>query len=189
MTPLSKLSIVAVVVAFLVVVAIGVIVAAARAPRQRSARHEARIPEALSVVRAVVEDVDSQPRWRKDIASVTRTSATTFVERDHRGAETTFTRVPSSPDEVVLTFEGQGFSGHFRVHLIELRDTEPRTTSLVVEETVQMQGAVAALMASLAFDLDAFVLQWIEDVRAEAARRAASLTAGGRTPTPAARAR
>jgi hypothetical protein len=123
-------------------------------------------------VHAIIDDVDSQPRWRKDVVAVTRVSATSFVERDQRGAETTFVRLPSSPDEVALTFEGQGFSGRFLARVTEVREGTSRSSVLVLEETVQMQGAVAAVMASLFFDLDAFVRQWSADVGAEAERRA-----------------
>lgn len=164
------------------VVVVGLLVVAARAPRQRSTRHESRLAAPPQVVQAVIEDVESQPQWRKDVAAVTRVSATSFAERDQRGAETTFVRVPSPPGEVVLTFDGQGFSGRFLVRVTEVRDGPAPATSLVIEETVHMHGAMAAIMSLLLFDLDAFVRQWSADVGAEAARRSAMLTQ--QTPTP-----
>jgi hypothetical protein len=162
-----------IVLALMLVVAVAGVVLVARAPRQRSVRHESHLAAPPEVVHAIIDDVDSQPRWRKDVAGVTRVSATTFVERDQRGAETTFVRLPSSPDEVVLTFEGQGFSGRFFARITEVREGSGRATLLVFEETVQMHGAVAAVMASFFFDLDKFVRQWSADVGAEAARRIA----------------
>jgi hypothetical protein len=163
-----------IVLSLMLVIAVVGVVLVARAPRQRSVRHEARVAAPPEVVHAIIDDVDSQPRWRKDVVAVTRVSATSFVERDQRGAETTFVRLPSSPDEVALTFEGQGFSGRFLARVTEVREGTSRSSVLVFEETVQMQGAVAAVMASLFFDLDAFVRQWSADVGAEAARRLAS---------------
>lgn len=153
---------------------------AARAPRARAARAERHLAAAPVVVQAVVEDVESQPRWRGDVARVERRADGSFSEWDASGRETRF--VPAAAQGgVTLGFTGRGFRGEFRATLTPEGDG----TRVRVEEQLTLDSATSALLAALFFDLDAFVARWLDDLDRESARRAAaSARDGGGGPRP-----
>ncbi len=157
-----------IVVVVVVFVALAALVAV-RAPRQRSAQAARVLPVPLGVVRAVIADVDGQPRWRSEVKRVQRHPDGSFSEWDAGGRETRFAPVADADaDTVRLTFVGAGFRGRFVATLA----AEGAATRLAVEEQIETESAVAAVLSSWFFDLDAFLARWLEEVSAEAARRA-----------------
>ncbi len=134
-------------------------------PASRTAKAGREISAPRDQVWRLITDVAHQPTWRKDLAKVELIDATPgherWVEHPHRGPSIAFsTESRIEPVEWVIRFSGPA-EGRWSGRLESLT---PQRTRLQVEETSTVSNPWARVLARLAFDPQAFMESYLDQL-------------------------
>jgi hypothetical protein len=122
----------------------------------------------VATLRQVLDAVENQPRWRRDMAHV-EVSGDEWTETDARGRVLRFRWTERSDDRYRLVFEDdRGLQGTWTAAWTPT----PEGLRLRVEERITLRHPWSRLMARVFFDPDAFLAAWFEDLEAELSRKA-----------------
>lgn len=153
---------VTVVVVILVLVVVIVVAGFAFAlPPTREGRAALDIAAPPQDIVAVIEDVEDQPRWRGQLAGITRT-ADGWEEQTMGGERIRFRWTFRSGERLELVFESSaGYSGQWMATLAPTR----KGTLVSVVEHATIANPFARLIARVFFDPDKFATQYLEELK------------------------
>jgi hypothetical protein len=120
---------------------------------------------------ATVLDVESQPKWRKNVTSVQRANeASSWLEKTKQGEEITFNVLDSKDKSVSMTFvSNRGYSGKWSADLVEYGATR---TKITVKEEVTVEGPIGRVISRLFFNTEAFASKYLSELCSETRSRA-----------------
>ena len=124
------------------------------------------------VLLATILDVESQPNWRKKVASVQRTGeASSWVEKTPQHEEITFKLLDANQRFVSMSFvSNQGYYGKWRADLTE---HSAKRTMITATEEVTVKSPFGRVVSQLFFNPEGFAASYLTDLCSEAERRAA----------------
>jgi hypothetical protein len=158
---------------FLVValsIALGLWWAGSRLPDPRVATGERALPGDAEAFRALLDAVEDQPRWRRNVTRVER-QREIWIEYDARGQAIRFRWTERGPNRYRLAFEGGfGVSGEWTATWVPVANG----LQVRVEERVSVPHPLRRLMVRVFFDPEAFMNAWFDDVDAELRRKEAA---------------
>lgn len=122
----------------------------------------------VATLRQVLDAVEHQPRWRRDIARVD-VSGNAWTETDARGRVLRFRWTERNDDRYRLLFEDdRGLQGTWTAAWTPTSEG----LRVRVEESISLRHPWSRLMARAFFDPDAFLAAWFDDLEAELSRKA-----------------
>lgn len=119
---------------------------------------------------ATMLDVESQPTWRKGLASVQRTNkASGWVEKTHQGEETNFSLIDANDRSVSMSFvSDRGYSGKWRAELVPQSTTR---TKITAKEEVTVESPIGRVVSRLLFDPEEFASSYLSELCSETSIR------------------
>ena len=131
-------------------------------------------------VLATMLDVESQPKWRKGLASVQRTNESSgWVEKTQQGEEITFSLIDANDRSVSMSFvSDRGYSGKWRAELVPQSTTR---TKITAKEEVTVESPIGRVVSRLLFDPEEFASSYLSQWCSETSIRP-SPPAGRRSP-------
>jgi hypothetical protein len=123
------------------------------------------------VLLATILDVESQPSWRKTVASIQRTGeASSWVEKTHQREEITFKLLNANQSFVSMSFVStQGYFGKWRAEFAEHSAT---ATMITATEEVTVESPWGRVLSQLFFNPEEFAASYLKELCSEAERRA-----------------
>jgi hypothetical protein len=117
-------------------------------------------------------DVESQPKWRKGLASVQRTNeSTAWVEKTQQGEEITFSLIDANVRSVSMSFvSDRGYSGKWSAELVQ---QSPTRTKLTVKEEVTLESPIGRVISRILFNPEEFASTYLTELCAETRNRVA----------------
>jgi hypothetical protein len=145
--------------AALVLVALGA--ASVLLPDVRTSDTSLLIRAEASAIRRAIEDVQSQPQWRKDVREVVVASGT-WTEVNTTGQRLVFTWTEQSDTTLAASLRGDmGVAGDWRLTLTPTaQGTDVRLTERLV-----LREPLGRLLSWIFFDLDAFAQDYLSALR------------------------
>lgn len=157
-------------IVFLVVapsIALGLWWVRSRLPDPRVASAVRTLPGDAVAFRALLDAVEDQPRWRRNVTRVER-QGETWTEFDARGQAIRFRWTERGPDRYRLALEGGlGVSGEWTATWGPVANG----LQVRVEERVSVPHPFRRLMARVFFDPEDLMNAWFDDVDAELRRK------------------
>lgn len=128
---------------------------------------------ARDVVRSIILDVESQPRWRSGIVAVepgtTGAGSVRWTEVKPDGERIAFRRIEDRDDSIALGFEStRGYTGSWRARIAA---SSSGGTELTVTEEATTPSPLGRILSRLFFDPEAFASRYLDELGAEIARR------------------
>lgn len=102
-------------------------------------------------------DVESQPKWRKGLASVQRTNESSgWVEKTQQGEEIMFNLIDANDRSVSMSFvSDRGYSGKWSAELVQQSSTR---TNITVKEEVTVESPIGRVISRMFFNPEGFAL-------------------------------
>ncbi|MFN4274081.1 MAG: hypothetical protein ACK4F5_14825 [Aliihoeflea sp.] len=120
------------------------------------------------ILRAVILDVEGQPRWRSGIVAVERTSSG-WIETTARGERIHFQLSEQREDHIGMMFSSSyGYHGRWNGRLTELDDG---SSLLEVTEQATTPSPIGRIFSRLFFDPEAYATAYLVELWAEAEAR------------------
>lgn len=155
----------------LVLVAASVAASGYLLPATRQGVSERSFEAPPHVVRAIILDVESQPRWRSGIAAVEPgpTGSGRWTEIKDDGERIAFRVAENRDDAIALGFEStRGYVGSWRARIAA---SPSGGTELAVTEEAVTPSPLGRILSRLFFDPEAFASRYLDELGAEIARR------------------
>ena len=150
------------------IMAVVVLIAGFTLPETRSGTHTLEIAAPPRIVRDVILDIESQPRWRDGIAGVQRTGQG-WTEITTRGEKIEFRLEAATDAEIRMSFvSSYGYHGQWTGRLNPLEDGG---TQLAVTETATTPSPFGRVLSILFFNPEAFARAYLESLEREAIAR------------------
>jgi len=120
---------------------------------------------------ATMLDVETQPKWRKGLASVQRTNESSgWVEKTQQGEEITFSLIDANDRSVSMSFIGdRGYSGKWNAELVQ---QSPTRTKLTAKEEVTVESPIGRVMSRMFFNPEDFASTYLTELCIETRNRA-----------------
>ena len=120
---------------------------------------------------ATMLDVESQPTWRKGLASVQRTNkASGWVEKTHQGEEINFSLIDANDRSVSMSFvSDRGYSGKWSAELVQQSSTR---TNITVKEEVTVESPIGRVISRMLFNPEDFASTYLTELCIETRNRA-----------------
>ncbi|MFY8043115.1 MAG: hypothetical protein ACOVOD_09325 [Rhodoferax sp.] len=123
-------------------------------------------------VLATMLDVESQPKWRKGLASVQRTNeSSAWVEKTQQGEEITFILIDANDRSVSMSFvSDRGYSGKWSAELVQQSSTR---TNITVNEEVTVESPIGRVISRILFNPEEFASTYLTELCSETRNRVA----------------
>lgn len=123
-------------------------------------------------VLATMLDVESQPKWRKGLASVQRTNESSgWVEKTQQGEEITFSLIDANDRSVSMSFvSDRGYSGKWGAELVQQSSTR---TNITVKEEVTVESPIGRVISRILFNPEEFASTYLTELCAATRNRVA----------------
>ncbi len=135
---------------------------AAAIPETRTGTASVEIAASPAAILAVLEAVEAQPGWRREIVSVERTEAG-WTEKTSRGELVEFRWSETSATRVAMTFSSS--AGYFGERSADLYPV-PDGTTLEATERATVPNLLNRIVARLFFDPEALAVQYLAALKA-----------------------
>lgn len=122
-----------------------------------------------AVVRSIVLDIASQPRWRSGIAAVEPAPGGAWTEIKSDGERIRLRVIEEREQAIVFGFEStRAYTGRWNA---QITPSSAGGTALTVTEEATTPSPLGRILSRLFFDPDSFSRTYLDELAAEATRR------------------